>query len=194
MSIDERIGQNLAIVRGDTSQKELADRMRERGFKWSQATVWSIEHGERPLRLSEAQEVADILMRPLDMLLAQDGEAVVHAATRTVAERYNDILKAMEEYDEARGNLALALDAIPDVVKGGWLRVSTDWVGQNVDRALEDYRQTCADEFAAMLARDRIDRGLYFREDGQDRWRPRFNRALDDFRQGVERGVDQTEA
>ena len=193
MSNDERIGQNLEILRGDTSQKDLADRMRERGFKWSQATVWSIERGERPLRLSEAQEVADILVRPIDMLLAQDGVAVVHAATRTVAERYNNILKAMEEYDDARGHLALALDQIPDVTKDGWLRVSTDWVGQNVDRALEDYRQSSADEFAAMLARDRIDKDLYFRDDGQDRWRPRFNRALEAFRQGVERGVDQAE-
>lgn len=40
------------------SQTELADKMRAAGFKWSQATVWSVESGERPLRLSEAIAVA----------------------------------------------------------------------------------------------------------------------------------------
>lgn len=40
------------------SQQELADKMRAAGFKWSQATVWSVESGERPLRISEAIAVA----------------------------------------------------------------------------------------------------------------------------------------
>lgn len=193
MSIDERIGQNLAIARGDTSQKELADRMRERGFKWSQATVWSIERGERPLRLSEAQEVADILMRPLDMLLAQDGEALVHAATRKVAERYKDILRAMEEYDDARGNLALALDRIPDTEKSGWFRVSTDWVYQNVDTALRDYRDVSASEFAAFLAREDITQEQYDSAGRDDMWVDRYNKALQAFRNGGTDGVDQAE-
>lgn len=41
------------------SQVELADAMRGHGFKWSQATVWSTETGERPLRLSEAIAAAE---------------------------------------------------------------------------------------------------------------------------------------
>jgi len=40
------------------SQSELADMMRAEGYKWAQATVWSVEAGERPLRLSEAISVA----------------------------------------------------------------------------------------------------------------------------------------
>lgn len=35
--------------------------MRERGHRWSQATVWNVERGERPLRLSEANSLAEIL-------------------------------------------------------------------------------------------------------------------------------------
>jgi hypothetical protein len=60
---DEETGQDVAAAReaAEISQKELADQMRERGFKWSQATVWSVEKGERPLRLVEAQHLADAI-------------------------------------------------------------------------------------------------------------------------------------
>lgn len=58
---DHAIGQNLVRLRGDVSQEELADEMRGRGYKWSKATIWSIEQGTRPLRLSEAMDVLDVL-------------------------------------------------------------------------------------------------------------------------------------
>ncbi|WP_157156247.1 helix-turn-helix domain-containing protein [Diaminobutyricimonas sp. LJ205] len=61
MNRDELIGKNLQNLRGDMSQKELADKMRALGWKWSQATVWSIEKGERPLRLAEADALFDVL-------------------------------------------------------------------------------------------------------------------------------------
>lgn len=43
------------------SQADLGRLMRERDTKWSQATVWSVETGERPLRVSEAALLADAL-------------------------------------------------------------------------------------------------------------------------------------
>lgn len=57
---DKKIGKTIQTLRGDMSQDALAQRMRERGFKWSQATVWSVENGDRPLRLTEAMALADI--------------------------------------------------------------------------------------------------------------------------------------
>lgn len=192
MTIDERIGQNLAITRGELSQKDLADRMRERGWKWSQATVWSIEKGERPLRLAEAEDVADILNRPISVLLARDGEAVVHDATRAVYDRYHDVLKAMEAYDDARGHLAMALDQIPNVEKDGLFRVSTDWVTQTVDGALEEYRETSIDEFAAFLARMRITQEDYDIAGRRNLWLDRYNRSLRAFREKSD--VGQAEA
>ena len=57
---DDLIGHNLTVLRGSMSQKELADRMRKLGFKWSQATVWSIEKGERPLRLTESEALGSV--------------------------------------------------------------------------------------------------------------------------------------
>ena len=60
--VEKEIGK---IVRGSReeclmSQAGLATAMRERGFKWSQATVWSVETGERQLRLTEASVVAEL--------------------------------------------------------------------------------------------------------------------------------------
>ena len=60
--VEETIGRNLAQMRksGAWSQSDIANHMRELGFKWSQATVWSVETGERPLRLTEAVCLAEL--------------------------------------------------------------------------------------------------------------------------------------
>lgn len=68
---DEAIGQTIKRLRGELSQQNVADFMRERGFEWAQATVWSIEKGKRPLRLSEAEALADYFsVQILDLLAA----------------------------------------------------------------------------------------------------------------------------
>lgn len=41
----------------------------EYGHKWSQSTVWSVEKGTRPLRLVEAQSLAEIFGVPVVALL-----------------------------------------------------------------------------------------------------------------------------
>lgn len=58
---DGLFGQRVARLRGATSQKALADAMRERGWKWSQMTVYLIERGERSLKLKEAPDLANLL-------------------------------------------------------------------------------------------------------------------------------------
>lgn len=58
---DERVGRAVASARGARSQQEVADRMRQAGWKWSQATVWSVESGRRPLRFLEALDLAEVL-------------------------------------------------------------------------------------------------------------------------------------
>jgi hypothetical protein len=68
---DELIGKNVARLRGSRSQKEIADAMRAAGWKWSQTTVWSVETGERPLRMAEAIDLADVFETSV-MTLLQD--------------------------------------------------------------------------------------------------------------------------
>lgn len=60
---EEQIGADVATARerAGLSQKELAAAMTDRGFKWAQATVSQIEKGERPLRLSEADHLAELI-------------------------------------------------------------------------------------------------------------------------------------
>lgn len=43
------------------TQTALANAMKDLGHKWSQPTVVAIEKGERPLRLSEARDIAVVL-------------------------------------------------------------------------------------------------------------------------------------
>ena len=71
---EQLIGENMQRLRSalSMSQADLASRMKDAGFKWSQATVWSVEKGERPLRLSEAEELSALLrVRGLDEFLSE---------------------------------------------------------------------------------------------------------------------------
>ena len=69
---DARIGKRLQELRGEMSQAALAAAMAERGHKWSQATVWSVEQGKRPIRLAEADDVASICGFGIQALVVRD--------------------------------------------------------------------------------------------------------------------------
>lgn len=78
---DVVIGRNLAKLRqkAGQTQEDLAKKMRSLyGFKWSKATVWSIEAGERPLKLTEAKDAVTCLgldwVATLPILLQGDGK------------------------------------------------------------------------------------------------------------------------
>lgn len=58
---DDQVGRAVVSARGARSQQEVADLMKNRGWKWSQATVWSVESGRRPLRFLEALDLAEVL-------------------------------------------------------------------------------------------------------------------------------------
>lgn len=78
--------------------------MRDMGWKWSQATVWSVESGKRPLRLAEAQDVASILEVPLDRLTSSMSPADAHAraAASTLRNRCADLVAALQDFRKAR--------------------------------------------------------------------------------------------
>ncbi|GAA4342084.1 helix-turn-helix domain-containing protein [Microbacterium rhizosphaerae] len=89
---DELIGRNLTVLRGTMSQKELAERMRKLGFKWSQATVWSIEKGERPLRLTESEALGSVFG--------------IHAQALTLTEQSLSRVMRARELDDALTQIA----------------------------------------------------------------------------------------
>lgn len=59
---EKEVGESVKRRRESSlmSQQDLAAAMRQRGYKWSQATVWSVEAGERPLRYTESLELGEI--------------------------------------------------------------------------------------------------------------------------------------
>ncbi|MDK6348701.1 helix-turn-helix domain-containing protein [Bifidobacterium scardovii] len=116
-SRDEQIGQNLVSIRGNMSQADLALQMRERGYKWSAATVWAIEKGERPLKLTEATDVVNILGVDLhfgiDELLDTDDVLL-----RPIRRRISDMRGMRRTIDDALPKLAKNAVFIATVASG----------------------------------------------------------------------------
>ncbi|MCF3137668.1 helix-turn-helix domain-containing protein [Paenarthrobacter sp. AR 02] len=118
--VDAIIGKNLVRLRGDRSQQEIADGMRHVGWKWSQATVWSVEKGERPLRLAEALSLAKLLFVRLDDLIMQelDGMVIVGLIARMTAIRESreslraNIQELAKHRDELIGAIAFAEESL----------------------------------------------------------------------------------
>lgn len=78
---DRVIGARAKALRLHAGQKQdqVADYMRAKGCKWSKATVWAVETGERPLKLTEACLLLECLTgsyRPRDigLLIPGDGD------------------------------------------------------------------------------------------------------------------------
>lgn len=98
---DELIGGNVARLRGETPQKALAECMRERGHKWSQATVWSVERGDRPLRLTEATSLSEILGVSLGELVYDPGADEQRARLLEAARKRHTALTQMVQAQDA---------------------------------------------------------------------------------------------
>jgi kynureninase len=129
---DAQIGKRLAELRGDTSQANLAAAMAERGHKWSQATVWSVEAAKRPLRLAEAADVAAILGIEVRELLVQDRVQKTLSALLHEGKRRTNLVREMvaisEQVDESTelmkaqtGALLTELRNNPDHPHRAWI-------------------------------------------------------------------------
>jgi predicted transcriptional regulator len=108
-SADVKIGRNVIQLRGSRSQKDLAAEMTSQGWKWAQATVWAVEQGTRPLRLAEAETLANIFDVNVADLLGTDKSALsrhIHQAVTARAE----LEERVAEYEQAREDLAWMAD------------------------------------------------------------------------------------
>lgn len=107
---DKQIGSNVARFRRDRSQQEIAGEMRQRGWKWSQATVWAVEKGERPLRLAESVDLASILGIFETELSLDDDSARLRAAIRATRETEAAVEQAIRALVARQIDLAIAGD------------------------------------------------------------------------------------
>lgn len=108
--MDRQIGRNVAAFRDERSQKEVAEAMRQLGWKWSQATLWAIEKGERPLRLAEAKDLAQVLGAQSQNFLESDENALVDRAMARLNLTGDDLDRAIDTYTDALFELAIAVD------------------------------------------------------------------------------------
>ncbi|PTL73821.1 hypothetical protein C1I63_13890 [Rathayibacter caricis DSM 15933] len=164
---DEQIGSNLIKLRGSMTQRELAEKMKQRGWKWTHVTVGSIERGERPLRLAEAEAVVDAIGHGfVHNLLASEADATVQVWMRKMWEANAAVEKAVRTYVETQLQLSMAAYSAqphPDSTTGEGI---LDWLSHSPQRAVETTleRIWSEDAMEASLAER-----LYGETDGEDR-------------------------
>ena len=107
---DRLIGQSVAVLRGEKTQKAVADAMRERGWKWSQATVWSVEKGDRPLRLAEAEDLAAVLGTHLHALTFGPKEVQIQAWMSEAHRIWTEITRLADEFLKAKDQLKFGIE------------------------------------------------------------------------------------
>lgn len=120
---DREIGATIARLRGGRSQQWLANEMRtlREQWRWSQATVWALEKGERPLRLAEARDLATVLGVSVESLLDptpanpdQDWDSVAASlfdAERELEHAQTDLEAAQEDVRQAQMNVSVAVES-----------------------------------------------------------------------------------
>ena len=153
---DRKIGRTMAILRGDKTQQAVADEMRKRGWRWSQATVWSVEKGERALRLAEAEDLAEVLGTvSVHSFLTEPVGAHIQQGVRRVTNAYRAIVESVWECLDAQDALGVRLTRahvdgheltdIELVQRDLWARAS-DVPEKAVAEARSEYEQRLRDD------------------------------------------------
>ena len=150
--IDQNIAAGVRAYReaAGVSQEELAQRMSDHGFGFSQATVWKIESGQRPVKASELVALASSLdvLSPMD-LTSEPGTAGHRAQMRQAVTRaydaYGTLKAAAADYIEAQYEVLVAARHAHDdgvtvtELDTGWL--STPPEEAVIQARIETYRQ-----------------------------------------------------
>jgi transcriptional regulator with XRE-family HTH domain len=144
--IDQNIAANLRTYReaGNISQDELAQRMADRGFGFSQATIWKIESGQRPVKASELVALADSLEVMLVTRLTDKPDVARHQvlleqANRKAQRAYQTVKEAAAGYLDAQLELVVAARQAHD----GGLTVTelhTSWLDTPPEEAVIEAR------------------------------------------------------
>lgn len=120
-NIDHYVATNVRALRerNGLSQEELAQRMSERGFGFSQATIWKIESGQRPVKISEAVALSEALELPRWRSLTEEPEVSRHyadlaQANRLTGQAYDALKAAAALYLKAQIDLSFAVRTAQD--------------------------------------------------------------------------------
>ena len=103
---DFLIGQSIERLREvqGWSMRELARRMKDRGWQWTPTTASKVEKGERPIRLAEAPDLSELLETTIEGFL-------VDPLTRLLASiQREDQAKRKEQMEASRRVTQLAIE------------------------------------------------------------------------------------
>ena len=170
---DALVGANLADLRerAKMTQKELADAMRAEGHKWSQATVWSVEKGERPLRLIEALDAADALSVTVSDLWAPSDVAAasrsLHDATTGLFDVRFQFQKLGEEWRLNKALLAQAISLLEELGVEAKYNAMAESIEFRLWAAKMQLERSSADEMVTAFMNDR--QWLDEEDDGEHR-------------------------
>lgn len=121
---DAAIGANVAILRGNRTQKWVADEMQKLGIKWSQTTVWEIESGKRSLKAKEVKSLASVLNTNVDRLFGETAVTrmrfVIERGIRKVKSAEIAASDALEKYALVRAQaFTLAEETLDELDHSG---------------------------------------------------------------------------
>lgn len=146
VEVEENFATNVREYREQLglSQEELAQRMVECGFGFTQATVWKIEQGRRAVRIAEAVALMDALGLPSWMNLTRSPhafrrDAQLQAAHRRAGAAYAAIKEATTAYLRAQAEVAVAAHEAHEAgvaVNSLW----TSWLEEPAERAVIEAR------------------------------------------------------
>lgn len=166
--IDHHVATNLRALRerGGLSQDEIARRVSERGFGFTQATVWKIESGQRRVGVGEAVALSEALELPRWQDLTEEPETSRHHAELTQANRralqtHSALKAAATAFLEAQLHVSLAVRTARDAgiavsqLHTSWLDIPAEQavVEARVEFASQDEsRQREFEEVTAIMA------------------------------------------
>ena len=150
--IDQNIAANVRAYReaGGISQEELAQRMAGRGFPFTQATVWKVERGQRPVRAGELIALGDVFGRILVTDLTDHPDATRHTirlerASANAAAAYDTLKAAAAGYLDAQVQLVYAARLARDAGHGV-NELYTSWLTTPAEEAVIEARVEYATE------------------------------------------------
>lgn len=132
--------------------------MRERGYSWSQTTVWKVEQGTRSLRLYKADALARVLDSQQHALTMNTEEAELDDANAKVSRAHRALESATDSYLGALEDLKVVLQTHTP----GSARVETsrDWLEHDPASVVADVeRRRRLEEEAELKAHERSDDG-----------------------------------
>ena len=144
--IDRNIAANVRAYREarGISQEDLAQQMADRGFGFSQATIWKIESGHRPVRAGELMALADSLEIFLPTYLTRKPDATrytiqLEQASANASRAYYAVKEAATEYLEAQVQLVYAAREAHDAGQPA-NELHTSWLTNTPEEAVLEAR------------------------------------------------------